>query len=113
MNSNPTYTNDDYHKASKEGAAVCNKAHLAASQQYDRDLEPHRKAMRAAYGTSDYNAAYKLYENAMFTLDKKYDVACQKADKIYAAVMRQAGEALRDGMPTRTEQMTLWSEVGA
>jgi hypothetical protein len=92
-----------YQKISKEGAAQCQIAHRAAHQQYDRELEPHRKAINAAYGKPD-------YRQAMATLDKRRDVALAKADKIYAALMKDAWEKAFQGKPEEIEQLALWAE---
>lgn len=102
-----------YKRRSLEGAAICQEAHQRATQKYDHELEPHSKAMSAAWGTPHYNQACKNYNEALFTLDKRRDKAYQKADKIYAALMKDAWEEAFQSKPAETKQMGLWSEVQA
>jgi hypothetical protein len=102
-----------YHQISKEGAAICNKARAAASQRYDRDMEPHRKALDAAWNTDAYLAVFRQYNEAMITLDGRQDTALAKANRAYDKLMKEAWNKYILGREesTQTRQLVLWVEV--
>lgn len=99
---------EKYQKISKEAASKCDAARAAATKAYSRDLKPYNDAMKAAWGTPDYDAASRTYTQVMAILSRREDAALAKAEREYALTMKQAWEECFMGKPAKTEQLLLW-----
>jgi len=75
-----------YSAKSKAGAAVCNAAYAAASRAYDSEMA----AARAARNRGEIDQ--KAVTAAMLKAAGRHDSARQRADALYASIMKQAHE---------------------
>ncbi len=74
--------------ASLAGAAICNAAWAAATDEYDATMRPLYEAHRKGEITQE------ALTNAMIKADGRRDRVDQRADAAYAKVMKAAHEAL-------------------
>jgi hypothetical protein len=108
-----------YSAKMKACAARIQLAYVAASQKLDREMAPIKQAMRAAYepGSGVSVADRDKLIRAWATLERRFDIACEKAAKAewpaelaahweYIAAIR--GEP---PLPTKDKQLSLWEAV--
>lgn len=103
------------HDAKNKSAALVNfAARRAAIEIREREMEPISKAMSAENGVS--RERREALIDAMARVERRYDIAREKADKISDAVAKQAHEefmAIFYGKEVpvqgqQTSQLSLW-----
>lgn len=110
-----------YAAISKKAGEIWAAANYAASQAYDRELEPHKAllARRLAIfppGTNTPEShhaiyeAYTAYSAAMLKADGRYESTMNKANARMAVTMKAAWEELLQGKPVQLAQLDLFEE---
>ncbi len=97
-----------YAAISKKAGADWATANYAASQTYDREMEPHKAqldarlapyppGMNTPESSQAVYEAYAAYNTAMFKADRRRDKTMDKANARIAATMKAAYEELLQG----------------
>lgn len=111
-----------YAAISKRAGKDWAEASYAASQAYDREMEPHKALLNARLApyppgmntpesSQAVYEAYAAYNTTMFKADRRRDKTMDKANTRMAATMKAAHEELMQGRPSQLAQLELFQEV--